>query len=373
MNILYLTDTGDIIGGGEISLLELLKNIDRSKFRPCVTAPKKGNFTDKANTLDIPVILIPLKKLKNPLNIPYFLGQLRMLTKVMREFNIDLVHSNSTGGFAFLGGVASYIRKIPFIWHVRAVNFAGIGDLIQSVLSTKVVVISEAVKKRFWWIPVKDKIMLVYNGVNLGMFDISIDRNIFLSGIGCKEDDFLIGTIGRFVSWKGYEYFLKAAKIVLNEVPNAKFLIVGLNYSENNKYLHDLKSLTKSLDIKDNIIFMGESDNIPEILSSLDLFVLPSIGEPFGRVLIEAMASGKPIVAFKSGGVPEIVEESKTGFLVNPRDFDEMAKKIIYFLKNRTVAEKFGIAGKKRAEMFFNLKDHIKTIESLYNNLAEKR
>ncbi len=370
MNILYLTDTGNIIGGGEISLLNLLENINQSKFNPHVVMPQSGDFTEKVKQLGVGVNILELKKVKNPLNIFFSLRRINRLCGIIKQQKIGLIHSNSTGGIAFLGGMAARIMKIPFIWHVRIINSAGPLDIIQCVLSTKIIVISEAVEKRFWWIPVTKKIVTIYNGVNTDNFKEQREMN-FRDEIGCKEDDFLVGTIGRFIPLKGYEYFIKAAKIILEKAPNAKFLIVGLDYDKENRYLSYLKKLTRDLELKDKIIFLGEREDVPQILSSLDVFVFTSIGESFGRVLIEAMGCAKPVVAFRSGGVPEIVEEGLTGFLVSPKDSRKMAEKIIYLLNNKEIRQKIGQAGRLRAERLFDIKAHVKRVEDLYLSLIK--
>ncbi len=372
MNILYLSHTGNIIGGGEISLLNLLENLDKNKFQPYVIAPHEGNFTEKVRELNIPIILFPLKKIKNPLNIFNSIRCIKYLVKIIKEYKIDLIHANVTGGITFLGGIAARIAGIPLIWHVRVIFSAYFGDLIQSMLSTKIIVISEGVRKRFWWIPQKNKFVLIYNGVDLKKFNPSIDKMIFRNEIGCREDEFLIGTLGRYHPFKSYEYFVQTATMVLKELPNTKFLIVGRNFHHDNKYLNHLQELSKQLGVEDKFIFMDKQEDIPQVFASLDVFVLPTLEEPFGRVLIEAMACGKPTVAFRSGGVPDIVEDAVTGFLVKPKNVVGMAEKISYLLKNSNTASAYGRNGRMRAERLFDIKHHTEKIENMYRELVKK-
>lgn len=369
MNILYLTPTGNIIGGGQISLLNLLEGLDKSRFKPYVVMPYEGNFTKKIKDLDIPIIILASKKIKNPLNIFYSIRTLKSLTEIIKQYRIDLVHSNLTGGVSLLAGIASRITKLGFIWHVRVINSGGILDLIQSLLSTTVIVVSKAVKRRFWWIPIKNKFALIYNGVNLERFNPSIDRMIFRREIGCSEDEFLVGTIGRYHPFKGYEYFIKAAKKVSKELPKTKFLIVGLDYHPSNKYLTCLRNLTKKLNLEDRFIFMDGREDVPQILASLDLFVLSTLEESFGRALIEAMACEKPIVAFGGGGVPEIVEDGVTGILVPPKNSEKITQAVLELLKDSEKAEKMGLSGRKRVESFFDNREKVKKIENLYLTL----
>ncbi|MFH1201758.1 MAG: glycosyltransferase family 4 protein [Candidatus Omnitrophota bacterium] len=369
MNILYLVTTGNIIGGGEISFLNLLENLDRTKFKPYVVAPSEGNFTEKIKNLNIPINIINLKKVKNPLNIYHSIKTIKILIEFVRQNNIHLIHCNYTAGITLLGGISSKFTKIPFFWHVRNIESGGILDLMLGLLASRIIIISKAVRNRFLWLFPKDKIILIYNGVDLDRFNTKIDRMAFRNEIGYRGDNFLIGTVGRFVSWKGYEYFIKSAKIVSQKISNTKFLIVGIDYFNDNKYLNYLRRLTKDLNIEKKVVFLGNREDTPQIMSSLDLFVLPSIGEPFGRVLIEAMACARAIVAFRGGGVAEIVEDGITGFLLTPRDFKGMAEKIEYLLENGVVAETFGKNGRKRAEGLFDIKIHVKKVEDLYSGL----
>lgn len=371
MNILYLSHTGDIIGGGEISLLNLLENLDRNKFQPYVIAPFDGNFTKKIRELNIPVILVPVKKIKNPLNVHSSIKSIKHIMRIIKKYQIDLIHANVTGGISFLGGIAARIAGIPLVWHVRVIFSAYLGDLIQSILSTKIIVISEGVRKRFWWIPQKNKFVLIHNGVDLKKFNPSIDKMIFRNEIGCREDEFLIGTVGRYHPFKSYEYFVRVAKMVLKELPNSKFLIVGRDFYRDNKYLNYLRKLAKQLGVENKFIFMDKQGDIPRVFAALDVFILPTLEEPFGRVLIEAMACGKPTVAFRSGGVVDIVEDEATGFLVKPKDVIEMAGKISYLFENSDTASEYGRNGRMRAERVFSIKTHTEKIENIYRELVK--
>jgi len=138
--------------------------------------------------------------------------------------------------------------------------------------------------------------------------------------------------------------------------------------------LNDLLHLTKKLNLTDKVIFMEKRADIHQVFASLDVFVLSSLAEPFGRVLIESMACAKPVVAFRGGGVPEIVQDEKTGFLVAPKDFNGLAEKIIYLLRHDRDRYDFGKAGRQRVKRLFDIKDHAHRIESLYCELTgEKR
>jgi len=191
--------------------------------------------------------------------------------------------------------------------------------------------------------------------------------------IGCGKGAPLIGAVGVSQPYKGYEYLIKAAKSVVKEVPDARFVIIGFNFCRQDNYLNSLKKLTETLDLEAVVTFMEKRHDLPEVFSSLDIFVFTSVADAFGRVLIEAMACAKPAVAFDCGAAPEIVEEKKTGFLVVPKNFNELAEKIIYLLKNKDIRDNFGFGGRQRAERLFDIKDHALEIENLYLKLLKKK
>jgi glycosyltransferase involved in cell wall biosynthesis len=371
MNILYLTDTGNIIGGGEFSLIDLLKNLRRDEFNPCVVMPFDGSFAEIVRGLGVPVIIVESKKIKNPLNIFYSANALKQLSGIIKKYKIDLVHSNSTGGISFLGSLAAKLKRIPFVWHVRTMD-QGVINFVQSLLATKIVAISQATKNKFWWLPMKNKISVIYNGVDLRKFDMEVDRINIRKSLGCKEDESLVGTIGRYHAIKGYEYIIKAAGIILKIFPGIKFFVAGLDYNEENKTLISLKNSVNKLNLEDRIILSGKKDGVAEIISSLDIFILTSLTESFGRVLVEAMAAKKPVVAFNVGGVAEIVEDGKTGFLVKARDYKVFASKIIYLLKNPEMAKTMGEAGRRRCEELFGIDLYVKRIQSVYRELINE-
>ncbi|MBI4707079.1 MAG: glycosyltransferase [Candidatus Omnitrophica bacterium] len=368
MNILYLSDTGDIIGGGEFSLIDLLKSLDRSEFNPCVVMPFEGSFSEIVKKLGVPVEIVSLKKIKNPLNIFASVAALKQLSGTIKKYKIDLVHSNSTGGMAFLGSLAAKFNKTPFVWHVRTMD-CGVINFAQGFLATKIVAISKATKKKFWWLPSRNKILVIYNGVDLRKFNIEVDRLGIRKSLGCGDNEFLVGTVGRYHAIKGYKFFIKAAGIVLKVIPRVKFFVVGLDYDENNKILVNLRKSAKRYNLEDKITFLDKKENTVEVISSLDVFVLPSLTESFGRVLVEAMAAKKPIVSFNVGGVSEVIEDGRTGILVKSKDYKMLAEKIIFLLQNPEMARSMGDAGRRRCEELFDLNLCVKIIQSLYKEL----
>jgi len=368
MNILYLTATGNSVGGAEISLFNLLENLDKDKFKPHFLIPFEGDYTKKIRDLGFSVEILDFKLVKNLLNLIHSIRTIKKIIKILKDNRIDLIHSNTQAeSISFLSAVAAKICKLPFIWHPR-VMFTGVfADSIQYFLSTKVIVISEAAKSKFWYIFGKKKIEVVYNGIDLEGFKKAESQVSLKSGTSRRQNDFLIGSIGRVNYIKGYEYFIRSAKLVLEKIPNARFIIVGFDKKEN-KYQQSLEVLKHELNLEDKIIFMEKTNDIREVLASLDLFIFTSLGDAFGRVLIEAMALSKPIISFDSGATSEIIEAGKTGILVKTKDYKALADEIIKMLGSKDKRDGMGRAARERVEQLFSIKEHTENIESIYLN-----
>jgi glycosyltransferase involved in cell wall biosynthesis len=172
-----------------------------------------------------------------------------------------------------------------------------------------------------------------------------------------------VGTAGRLVPVKGPEFLVKAAKYMISKYPDAYFIFTGDGPLENG-----LRRKALEMGISDNVIFLGWRDDVAKIISIYDIFVLPSLNEGMGRVLAEAMALGKPIVASNIGGIPDLVIHGKNGFLVPPKNPKELVKYIQVLIEDKDKRVKMGLKGKE-ISLNFGAKSMIERIASLYEEL----
>jgi glycosyltransferase involved in cell wall biosynthesis len=359
-NILYVENFGDIIGGGQVSLLGLLDKLDKDKFRPIVVCPSDGSLSKKLRNSNINTHIIKMQSLRR-LNFFNFYGSVSRLREPLINEQIDLVHANGSRA-AVYAGIAARREKIPLVWHVRIADRDILLDRFLAGLSTQIIAISEAVAKRFSWMhDIESKVKTVYNGIDLEKFNPS------LSGINIKSEfklsltTPLIGTVGRLDWYKGHKYLLKAARIVVDNVPECQFLIVG--EGEKRK---ELEGLSDKLNLNNNVIFTGYREDIPEILASLDLFVLPSVSEGLGRSIIEAMAMGKAVVATNAGGIPEVVKDGQTGILVPAKNEHKIAEAILELIRDKDRMTKMGLFGRELLKVKFDIKINVEEIQNIY-------
>jgi glycosyltransferase involved in cell wall biosynthesis len=189
---------------------------------------------------------------------------------------------------------------------------------------------------------------------------------------GMADGNRLISNVGRLDWWKGLDYFLQAMAEVIASQPEVKALIVGAPdpTPASQAYYEKLKRIVIDLQLSEHVIFTGFRTDIPRIMAASDIVVhSASEPEPFGRVVVEAMASGRPVVATAAGGVLDIVEDRVTGLLVPPKNAALMAKAIRQLLHNREQAEAIGQRAQQRAKERFSVERHVTVVQRIYQQV----
>jgi glycosyltransferase involved in cell wall biosynthesis len=211
----------------------------------------------------------------------------------------------------------------------------------------------------------------IYDGKDLSKFlNSSVNYNLKDSlGIGQEN---VVGIIGAIDERKRIELFLSVAKEIKRNNLGVKFLIVGDTYGNTPKdeeYKKRLFMLNKALRLEDDVVFTGFQENTSDLLSLFDVFLLTSKRDPLPGVIIEAMAAGKPVVSSAVDGVPELVIEGETGFLIKSDNPIDYANKVLYLLANETMRKEMGAAGKRRAVSLFAVQEHAKAFMTFYSSL----
>lgn len=355
IKILYLDTPLSPPGGGQISLLNILRNLDRTKFEIAVFVPYEYEFLTWFKKDDINFKIVPSIRLYNEI----------------KRYIPNIVHCNSpTTRYTFYSAIIAKCLQIPFIWHNRVVESAGWKEKLIGILSTKIVAISDAVQEKFNWIKNQNKVIKIYNAVDMQKFKSGLNTQHLKEEFNIDRDTKVIGMISRFHPRKGHKLFLEAAKKVKDKI-NSKvvFLIAG---EGEEKYKEELVKLSINLGLKEEIIFIGFRKDIPEIINLCDVIVNCSVEpESFARTVIEAMSCGKPIISTNLGGPNEIISNSNDGFLV-PLKADVIAERIIELLINPELYNKITFNALDKVKKKFNLNQQISKLEKLYIELYEK-
>jgi len=370
-NILYLHETSKFAGAEE-SLLNLAKFLDKGRFTPSFILPEEGLLKDKLEAIGVKVFVVPMPKIRRVVGV---IPAARRILSIARENNISLLHTNSIRTH-FYGLHVARKLKLPIIWHQRNLLTRELfdPDRLFSSLPDVIICNSCAVARRFLkkgTLP--DKVRVVYNGVDTERFSPAISPDKFRREFGIGENELIVGIASRFDKRKGHEDFFKAAKEIIRVEKNVRFLVVGGavfdNHEEREQYLRDR---AKSLDFKDRVIFSGFRQDMPEVYAAIDIFVLPSLQEACARVLLEAMASGKPVIATSLGGNPEIVVDEVTGILVPAKDAWALAQAMLRLIREPDTARQMGEAGRKRSQECFTIAENLVKIEFIYGELLNK-
>lgn len=366
-NLLFISMSGEMLGGGQKSLFLLLERLDRNKYKPFLICPTYGNFIKKVEKLGIETSLMKTGSLKIP-NIFSFTTTIRKLFKFIKQNDIDLIHTDAPRQ-TFYAGIAARLTKIPLVWHVR-VSEPEIKryDRTLTSLAHKVIAVSKAVEKRLEKAaPKSKKIVVIYNGINLEEYGQQHPKEKLKKELGIERDNILIGTAGQLIPSKGHDLLLKAAARILRVYPKTKFIIIG---DGNKVYRKELFDLVQELGIEKTVIFTGFREDIPPLINLLDIVVLPSTHpEGLSRLLLEAMASSKPMIVSALGGNLESVEDGTTGLIVKTGDVKSLSQAILELIRNEKLRNQMGTAGRKRAENLFSIDQNVFRVERVYEEL----
>ncbi len=359
------------IGGGEMQMVDLLRRIDREKFRPLVGCLRKeGELVSVLDQAGIPAVEFPVR---GKLFYPRSIKEIVRLARFMRQEGVKILQTQDL--YSHLVGIpAAVMARVPVVvtnrldlghtmkrWHRRALGALSFGI-------TRVMANSEGVRRMLIEVERIDpaKIELIYNGVNLEQFPIPPKEKIPLP---LAPEDRPIVVVANLWPVKGHEILLEAAVRVVASDPNAKFILVGTGAGRR----AILEARARALSIDRHVLFLGPREDVPQILSQMEISVLPSLAEGFSNAILESMAASLPMVATDVGGNREAIVEGVTGFLVPPRDPVALADRILRLLGDRNLAQRMGRAGRERIETTFSLQRMVAETERFYERLLDEQ
>lgn len=363
--ILYLTPSSSLLGARK-SLLVLLENLDKNKYLPIVACPQReGKLSEILKEKNIRVEVIRLRNWRKLRNIRFLPGSIYSLVRLIKKERINLVHCNEFWMNPY-GVIAAKIAGIPCVTHIRtSLDIRKIKNYLLAY-SDRIITVSNITRRPIEAFPkIFKKTTTVYNGVDIKQFNPNIRAEKTRKELNIKQEETVIGMIGQLYPDKGQKIFIKAAEKVLKKYPRTRFLIVGGAKKE--RYKTQLKDLVGKLALEDKIIFTGKIEDIPQILASLDIFVLPSLNEGFSRVIIEAMACAKPVIATSVGGNSEAVIDGITGFIIPIKSPGILAQKIIELIENKDKIVQIGQKGRERVVNNFSLTHYVTNMEQIYD------
>ncbi len=214
------------------------------------------------------------------------------------------------------------------------------------------------------------KIHVIYNGVDIQRFKPRPDRAELRREFGLEEDKKIVLFVGRLYHRKGLEILLRSIPPLLQEFSDVKFVISGTGFKEKEE---SLRNLAKELDIEDHVTFLGyvPDEKLPSLYSASDIFVLPAIYENFPFAILEAQATGLPVISTKVGGIPEFLVDNENGFVIDPRDSTQLTQRVLTLLQDPKLAKDMGNRGRKLIEEKFAWRLITSQVIDLYHKLLE--
>lgn len=345
-------------GGGEKWHYEMACRLKRKGLPVLLFTNSRSELRLRAKDNNIPIYHMKINNLSflNPykvIRLAYMFRKLRIRTIIL-NLSADLK----------VAGIAAKLAGIPHVIYRRGSAIPIRDSFLNRFLFRRVVhqVIANSAETQRTILSRNpnlinpQRIKIIYNGINLPEFDQEATRFRYER----KNDEIILGNAGRLVKQKGQKYLVELASRLRSSKLNFKILIAGEGRME-----ADLKSLVSRNKLGKYFKFVGFVDDMKGFMSAIDIFVLTSIWEGFGYVLVEAMATGKPVVAFDISSNPEIIDDSRTGYLVKAFEVDEMAEKILKLIENKKLREGMGKEGRKRVEKFFSIDNTQENLERL--------
>ncbi len=361
MYVVPVLSVGGGYGGAELHVTTLMPNLDRSRFDAAVVCI--GNETEFVGDLaPSGTRAVALHRNKRQM-----IGALRDLMREMRAFKPDVVITRGYNAET-LGRIAAWLTHVPHnvVWvhnHGDIEPRGALRRFADRVLDRVTSAYFGVARAQIDYMVndlkyAPDKIHIIYNGVDPDGFQWTDERGT-VSDLGIGESDKVVGIFAWLRPEKDHENFLRAARLVVDRVPTAKFLVVG-----DGPMRPKIESLVRELDLADCVILTGARSDVPDLLRATDVFVLSSSTvECFPMSLLEAMAAGRPAVCTAVGGVPEMIEEAATGYLVPPRDPDVLADRLVRILSDSELARQMGHAARARIESLFSLRASVSATE----------
>jgi len=339
-------------GGQERRILRELEGLDPARFRGLLVCQPGARLGEVTEARGMPTIRLKMRSPYDPLAFARIL-------RLLRREHVDIVHAHSSRD-AWLAGAAGKMLGIPVFRTRHLLTRIG-GRYVYTHLTDRVITVSEGVRQYLISRGVSgEKIISVPTGIDLKRFDSArTDLADMRERFHVPREAFVIGIIAVLRGAKGHRFLLQALKILAPEFPRMKLLIAGTGPQERN-----IRTLIKELGLEEQVQMLGHVDDIPSLLTALDVFVLPAREEALGTALIEATAMGVPVIATRVGGIPEALGEA--GLLFEAGNVDALVDHLRTLIRSPELAARMRAQGRARARELYDENLMVRRTEKLY-------
>jgi glycosyltransferase involved in cell wall biosynthesis len=356
-------DTARTWRGGQNQVLTTVLGLRSLGHRTLLVAHSNGELRRRAEEgLDL-VSLAPKTEMD--------LSAAWRLSRVLRQLTPDIVHAHDPHGVAMAGlalSMSTRLEKPPLV-AARRVDFHLRGSSLSRWKYRQVdcfICASEAIRQMLIGdgVPAA-RTVTVHEGIDLERVDAATAATLH-EELWLPHHAPIVGNVAALVPHKGQRHLIEAARLVLAQVPDARFVIAG-----EGEVRPALERQIKEHHLEKHVLLAGFRPDVLSLHKAFDIFVMSSITEGLGTSLLDAMAAGKPVVATRAGGIPEVVVDRETGFLVPPRDHGAMATAIVKLLKDDGLRRRMGDAGRRRACTMFSAERMVKDTLHVYERVKK--
>ncbi len=368
-------------GGAQENTFHSVRLANRERFEVDLisgpTVGAEGSIEKAVHDAGIEIVRVPgLVREVHPIKD---ISACRDLTRLFRSRTYDIVHTH-TSKAGYVGRLAAARAKVPIVVHTPHGHiFFGYFNAILTRAFTLmeqhaakhsdrlIALTPRGIREHLeQGVGRPEQWTAIFSGIDLRPFEEATRRrDATRAGLGISPEAILVGGVGRLEPVKGFSYFIDAARVIARSAPHAQFVVVG-----DGSMAEELRNA--GADLGERLHFLGLRHDVPELMAAMDIFVVPSINEGMGRVLIEAAAAGVPAVASAVGGVPDIVRDGETGFLVPPRSAGDLAKAVMRLLEDAPLRARMGLVARTHAQGF-SLERMVTEIETLYETLIKEK
>jgi len=382
------------VGGAEEVVRTLVKYLASDDCIPVVCTFKDGPLRQEIERLSVKVEVLPSRRY-SVIALPLFVIDMvriwRALARLVREYDVDVMQTHLLRSLDFLVLCLRYTPPLRVVlwtfhnakfalseielprykWLLRPKNY--LHHLLYRLASPLVdgfVAVSDEVREAMVDTigPIGDRITVICNGVDVDRYGRPVDEASLRDQLGLDASARLVAVVATLKEQKGHHYLVEAMRTVVPQHPDVHALFIG-----NGVLRTQLQEQVKRLNLDHHVHFLGNRHDVPELLAASDLFVLPSLWEGLAMALLEAMASGKPIVATSVSGTNQVMIPNETGLVVPPGDTQALAKAMLQLLSNPTQAQTMGQAARRHVEAHFSAQKQAHEHLALYHRLLDHR
>ena len=362
---------GGVLCGVATHILTLIKALPTEQFTPELVLLRGGPVAEVANDMGIKPIVLGSRFPGDP-------SAIWRLHSIFKERNIRLLHTHTLNG-NFYGRLAAIIPPRPkIVTSVHTFLNRSISDFCTSPtkrkillaqnkymnqFSSRIISPSFAVQKMLTDQGVPDsKLTVIPNGIEIEQ-DVNASelRKQYRNQWGIGDEQFVIGAVGRFVPQKNLASLIEILRRLSGDADRARLMLIG-----DGPERAELEKTAKRLGIYNKVIFTGWQPRARDIMYAMDIFVLPSLEENFPYAVLEAMYAAKPVIAFDTGAMSELILNGETGFLASSANTEEMSSALVKLMNDDSLAATMGAAGRNRVREKFSLKTMSDQISSIY-------